>query len=145
MLNGFSPVAGAILGMLKLGPDSFGRFRDAFLRDDEEGGGLRAVVLTRCGGDNKEEYKDIIDSLIKHKLFIKTYDDNFDNTYCYFEFNIDENQLDEVKNTVKLASEMGARDLIVRNYNMKEATDRSISALADAMASDRIQKDKNLN
>lgn len=143
MLNGFSPVAEPILQMLELGPDSFGRFRDAFLRDDEAGGGLRAVVLTRCGGYNKEEYKDIIDSLKKHKLFIKTYDDDFDNTYSYFEFRILDNDIEIVKDVIKQAEEMNAKDMIVRNYDMKEATDRIISALADSMASDRINKQLN--
>ena len=60
------------------------RFRDCFVSEDGN-----IVVLTRVGGNNRnagfgEE------ELCKDPHFIKTYDDEFDSTYGFYEFSVPE-------------------------------------------------------
>lgn len=73
-----------LLGMLNLTEKDFGRFRDIYLNKD----GTKIIVYTRCGGGNREDYKEVFDRMSKHPNYVKDYDDDFDNTYCYFEFSV---------------------------------------------------------
>lgn len=85
MLNGFNPACLYLMPMLGRKQEEYPRFRDCFLSDDNE----RIVIFTRVGGGNRncgfgeeELYKDF--------NFVKTYDDDFDSTYGYYEFNVPE-------------------------------------------------------
>lgn len=81
MINGVNPATFVILPMLGKHPDEYPRFRDCFVQD------RMIVVLTRVGGGNRNSgYGE--ESLYKHPNFVKTYDDDFDNTYGYYVFSI---------------------------------------------------------
>lgn len=72
------------LGMLGVNTEYFSRFRDVELTK----GGTVIRVFTRTGGENREDYQDNWNKIRKNSLYIKDYDDDFDNTYAYIEFNI---------------------------------------------------------
>jgi hypothetical protein len=74
------------LGMLGLRTDDFGRFRDAYLNED----GTEVIVLTRCGGGNRDDYQWMFDSMETHPQFICEFDDSFDCTYAYIKFSVPE-------------------------------------------------------
>ena len=78
--------AGELLRMLNLTTDNFGRFRDAYLNEN----GTKIIVLTRCGGGNREDYDYVFEEMANHPEFITEYDDGFDCTYAYFEFRVPE-------------------------------------------------------
>lgn len=62
----------------------FGRYRDCFPSED----GTHILVLTRCGGVNRDEFEIVFDTMHKHPNIIADYDDPTDETYCYFEFSV---------------------------------------------------------
>lgn len=88
--NEESPV---LLGMIGVNKEYFDRYRDVELIH----GGTRIQVFTRLGGGNRPDYKETWDKIRKHDLYIKDYDDDFDCTYAYIEYNIP----DEFKETAK--------------------------------------------
>lgn len=63
---------------------SSGRFRDIYLADN----GTKVILYTRNGGGNREAYQEVNDTLAKHPDYVRDWDDDFDNTYAYFEFNV---------------------------------------------------------
>lgn len=83
---GENPDAVALLGMIGCTRDSFMRYRDIELI--KEGTIIR--VIARIGGPYKKECRQTYNNIKKNKLFIRTYEDDFDDTYCYFEFDIPE-------------------------------------------------------
>ncbi len=85
IVNGFNPACVLFMPMLGRKQEEYPRFRDCFLSQDKQ----RIVIYTRVGGGNRkcgfgEE------ELYKDKNFVKTYDDEFDCTYGYYEFNVPE-------------------------------------------------------
>lgn len=83
VLYGFNPACFYLLPMLGRKQDDYPRFRDCFLSDD----GQRIVIYTRVGGPNRGcEYGE--EKLYKDPNYVKSYDDDFDNTYGYYEFNV---------------------------------------------------------
>ena len=82
MINGFNPACLYLLPMLGRRQNEWPRFRDCFLSEDHK----RIVVYTRVGGANRNSgYGE--EALYKDPDFVKTYDDEFDDTYGYYEFN----------------------------------------------------------
>ena len=85
LVNGFNPACIIIMPMLGRRETDYPRFRDCFVSDDHE----HILIYTRVGGNNRgcgfgEE------ELMKDPNFVKTYDDDYDNTYGYYEFNVPE-------------------------------------------------------
>ena len=83
IINGYNIACVLILPMLGRKQEEYPRFRDCFVED-----GMIAIY-TRVGGGNRgcgfgEE------ELYKDHNFIKTYDDDFDNTYATYLFNVPE-------------------------------------------------------
>lgn len=78
-----------LLGMIKMTRDSFDRYRDVYLNTQ----GTIIYVLTRCGGSNRTVCADRIEQIKQNKYYIKDYDDDFDNTYCTFEFKVPDKYL----------------------------------------------------
>ena len=69
----------------------FPRFRDCYLGE----GGDTIVIFTRVGGGNRSDGPDDEDGFGEHKLYdmptyIRTWDDDFDSTYGYYEFGVPE-------------------------------------------------------
>lgn len=95
-LHGENTDSMALIGMLKLTKNSFGRYRDVYLNAD----GTKIIVYTRLGGSNRKDYRQIITDIRRHPNYIRDYDDKFDNTYAYFEFSVP----DEYKKTCKSMS-----------------------------------------
>ena len=83
IINGYNIACVLIMPMLGRKQEEYPRFRDCFVED-----GMIAIY-TRVGGGNRgcgfgEE------ELYKDPNFIKTYDDDFDNTYATYLFNVPE-------------------------------------------------------
>ena len=80
---GFNLACVLILPMLGKKQEEYPRFRDCFVGEDNNS----IVVFTRVGGGNRhcgfgEE------ELYEDENFIKTWDDNYDETYGYYEFKV---------------------------------------------------------
>lgn len=74
----------------------FPRFRDCYLGDE----GDTIVILTRVGGGNRSDGPDDEWDYGEHKLydmptFIRTWDDDYDSTYGYYEFGVPEEWKDD--------------------------------------------------
>ena len=85
MINGFNPACIFFMPMLGRKQDEYPRFRDCFLSDDDK----HIIIYTRVGGGNRncgfgEE------ELYKDPNFVRTYDNDFDSTYGYYEFSVPE-------------------------------------------------------
>lgn len=82
-IMGFNPACIVLMPMLGKKQEEYPRFRDCFLSDDMK----RIVIYTRVGGNNRNEgYGE--EKLYEDPNFVKTYDDDFDSTYGYYEFNV---------------------------------------------------------
>lgn len=88
-----NPDADKILSMLDLNREVFGRYRDVYLNAD----GTEIIVYTRCGGDNRKDYDNVFEMLEGHPNYICDYDDEYDETYCYFKFDVPREYLEEAK------------------------------------------------
>lgn len=80
-LNGYSEECVAYLPMLGRPILFYPRFRDCFLSEDKK----RIIILTRCGGANRKQGLGE-NALYSDPCFVKTYDDEYDSTYGYYEF-----------------------------------------------------------
>ena len=84
MMNGFNPACVFIMPMLGRKQDEWPRFRDCFV--NEEG---QIEIYTRVGGGNRGcGYGE--EELYKDPNFVTSYDDDFDNTYATYVFNVPE-------------------------------------------------------
>lgn len=86
-LFGVYPGAPVILAYLRFDPGELPRLRDAFLSED----GTELLIYTRAGGPNREQYKNLIDGMRSHILYIRDEDDPTDETYGIFYYRIPEN------------------------------------------------------
>lgn len=82
MINGYNPACLLILPMLGRKQEDYPRFRDCYVTDENN-----IAIYTRVGGGNRncgfgEE------ALYDDENFIKTYDDEFDETYATYEFKV---------------------------------------------------------
>ena len=90
LMNGFNPACVVLLPMLGRKQEEYPRFRDCFLSEDMK----RIVVYTRVGGNNRGcGYGE--EALYSDPNFVTTYDDDFDSTYGYYEFNVPEKWKDD--------------------------------------------------
>lgn len=92
--NSETPV---LLGMLNLNMEYFGRFRDVELVSNAE----IIRVFTRTGGNNRDYFMDNWTEIRNHELYIKDYDDDFDDTYAYIEFKVPEQYKETAKKMFK--------------------------------------------
>lgn len=88
-LFGENKDATILLGMLSLTRNSFGRYRDCFLNQS----GKSITVITRIGGGNRYDYKDVYKNMEEHPYYSHSVPDNIDVTYQYFVFNVPEKYL----------------------------------------------------
>lgn len=91
LINGVSKACLYFLPMLGKHPDEYPRFRDCFLKDaqrPEYDGKIH--VYTRVGGGNRGDYIDEIKALQDTPGYVADYDDEHDNTYAMFVFEIPE-------------------------------------------------------
>ena len=96
MINGYNPACLLILPMLGRKQEDYPRFRDCYVTDENN-----IAIYTRVGGENRncgfgEE------TLYDDENFIKTYDDEFDETYATYEFKVPDrwkNDFDKILNS----------------------------------------------
>jgi len=88
MINGISPETFIFLPMLGKHPSEYPRFRDCFINDG------MIEVFTRVGGNNRNSGFGE-EELYKHPYFVKTYDDDFDNTYGTYVFSVPDEWKDD--------------------------------------------------
>jgi len=86
MLFGINEEMPVLLGMIGVNTEYFDRFRDVDLIED----GTKIRVMTRLGGGNREYYEETWAKIRSHELYITDYDDDFDCTYAFIEYNIPE-------------------------------------------------------
>ena len=83
-----NPLTPLLLKILEIdqpdGKYESGRFRDVYLNAE----GTKIILLTRNGGNNREDY--FPKNILGHPNYLRDYDDNFDSTYCYIEFSVPE-------------------------------------------------------
>ena len=95
LLFGFNPACVTILPMLGRKQEEYPRFRDCFVTDDNN-----IAIYTRVGGNNRDcGFGE--EELYKDENFIRTYDDDFDNTFATYEFKVPnkwENDFDKIMN-----------------------------------------------
>lgn len=152
ILHGVNPIAPALKEILQLdipGGWSSGRFRDIYVSEDGE----RIILYTRNGGGNRKcdswwDYKDdpceecpvfsrevcpvlANTELVKHPHYIRDYDDDFDETYAYFEFSVPE----PYKDAMKLLAERQGRPKTV-----KEKTEEIIAEM-ESMTREDLERD----
>lgn len=88
MINGFNPACVFIMPMLGRKQDEYPRFRDCFVEDG------KIAIYTRVGGNNRGcGYGE--EELYKDPNFVSSYDDEFDNTYATYLFNVPEKWKDD--------------------------------------------------
>src|SRR5262245_14062757 len=80
MLFGVNPMTGLLLHILDLHARDIPRMRDAWFD------GEHIVILTRAGGNNREDYDEQIVKLRSHPGYVTDEDDTFDSTYATFTF-----------------------------------------------------------
>lgn len=83
-LFGINKNAHILLGMIGLNMEYFCRFRDIDIIKD----GTVIRVFTRLGGGNREYYKETWEKIKLNPLYLKDYDDDYDETYAYIEYDI---------------------------------------------------------
>lgn len=84
----------ALLGMIGCTRNMFQRYRDVNLNTE----GDTITVLTRLGGMNRKDYKQVFANIKRNPNYMRDYDDVFDNTYCYIDFSVPE----QYKKTCKM-------------------------------------------
>lgn len=81
MIHGYNPACVLILPMLGRRSEEYPRFRDCFAENNQ------ILVYTRVGGGNRNSGFNE-DKLYEDENFVTTYDDEDDNTYGYYVFNV---------------------------------------------------------
>lgn len=97
MLFGTNEDAPVLLGIIEVNKEYFTRFRDIELT--KAGEVIR--VFTRIGGEYRKVYKETWQKIQNHKLYIKDYDDSFDETYAYIEFSVPERFVETTRKMFK--------------------------------------------
>lgn len=82
-----------MLGFIGVNKGMFMRYRDAYLNPE----GTIVTVVTRTGGNNRKDYRQSFTDARKNENYIRDFDDDFDSTYCYFEFKVPEKYLEVAK------------------------------------------------
>lgn len=88
MLNGMNPIAGKLLSMIGIEPNSIPRFRDAWISKNFE----TITILTRTGGNNRGEYFLENAKMAENPNYLSDEDDDFDSTFAKFNYRVPEDQ-----------------------------------------------------
>lgn len=112
-LFGVDPLSPFLLTALDIDPSTVARFRDCYLGLDG-----RIVILTRTGGNNREEYQISNDELTRHACYVGDEDADGDITYAYFYFELQHKA--QVKSLKELAVQEGRRPAIDRLFSLIE-------------------------
>lgn len=108
MVVGTDPACGMVLGVLgftKDNLDQIPRLRDAYV--DVSGESLRLVILTRTGGNNRDDYAEQNTAMTKLAGYVDDYDDSFDSTFAHWRYEVPEQYKDFVAEFVAVGKEEG--------------------------------------
>jgi hypothetical protein len=100
MLFGVKPTTIFALPLIGDGyhPDSWPRFRDCFVGDDEHPEyDDKIIIYTRTGGNNRETYEEGNEWIRSLPGFITDYDDSFDSTFACWVFEKPEEWLNDIE------------------------------------------------
>lgn len=93
-LFGFNPACIFFMPMLGRKQEEWPRFRDCHITDENN-----IAIYTRVGGNNRGcGYGE--EKLYEDENFIRTYDDDFDNTYATYEFKVPEKWRDDFEKLI---------------------------------------------
>lgn len=84
VLFGSNPAANELLAIIGVDKAYFVRFRDCWV--DEQGHELH--VYTRLGGGNRSAYTEVWAKIRQHALYVRDFDDQFDETYATIIFTV---------------------------------------------------------
>lgn len=129
-LFGENEDAVALLGMLSLTRNEFQRYRDVYLNKE----GTKIIVLTRLGGGNRKEYKQVFKNMKKHPYYIKNYDDKFDKTYAFFEFKVPEKYEHTCKAIAPKEERLSLKEMFEKEIEESKIPGSEASKRADAIA-----------
>lgn len=121
-----------LLGMINCTRNDFQRYRDVYLNKE----GTRITVVTRIGGENKKEYKQVYHNMLRNDFYIRDYEDKYDKTYAYFEFKVPE----KYAATCKLMAPKVDR-LSVGDMFKKECAEMSIPGSEAFKRAERLAKE----
>ena len=130
-LFGENEEASAILGFAGLTRGMFMRYRDCFLNPE----GTIVTVITHIGGNNRDEYRQAHTDIKRHPNYICDYDDAFDNTYCYFEFKVNDKFLETAKKIAPKEQHISVGDMF-----KKECEEANIPGSPAAKRQEEIAK-----
>lgn len=89
MINGVKQATFTVLPMLGKHPDSYPRFRDCFLYDEDHPEYDKCIqIYTRTGGGNRESYWNENQEMKNMPGYIIDFDDSFDSTYASWIFEV---------------------------------------------------------
>ena len=113
MMNGLNKAAAVVLPLLGKHPTEYPRFRDCWIgkvkdsatevdsygipKKESDNDYNFVTIYTRIGGNNREVYQEQIDEMRANPLYIKDYDDSFDNTYASFIYRLPEKWIEDAK------------------------------------------------
>ena len=83
LMYGHNTDAPSLLARLELQRSNIPRYRNCWLTADNE-----IAVYTRAGGDNRSDYEAEIAALQQHPQYLRDADDDFDETYATFYFEV---------------------------------------------------------
>lgn len=101
-----------LLGMINCTRNDFRRFRDVYLNKE----GTVITVVARIGGGNRSEYRQVFNDMMRHELYIQSYDDDYDKTYAYFEFKVPEKYAATCKLMAPKVDRLSVGDMFKKEY-----------------------------
>ena len=111
------------------------RFRDAIFKRDDNYGAV-VEILTRTGGPNRKDYPNT--GLISNPNYLRSYEDEYDNTYAHFIFKIDNKYMGRLDLNRILVSQsrksLNLKEMFEQHFAEMEVEGTRANALAKQMA-----------
>ena len=143
VLFGENEDATALIGMIELTRNSFGRYRDVYLNKE----GNIITVISRIGGGNKKEFRQIYTNIKRNPYFLEFYEDNFDDTYVYFKFKVPEKYKDTCKKIAPKEDRLSVSDMFKKEIEDSKIEGSDASKRMEMIASyimDNIENGNNI-
>lgn len=134
-LFGENEDATALLGMLNLTRNEFGRYRDVYLNKE----GTVITVLARVGGANRKEYRQVFNNMMHNEYYYQSYDDDFDKTYTYFEFKVPDKYSDVCKKIAPKEDRLSVGKMFKKEIQEAEIPGSDASKRMNAIAAELFE------
>lgn len=138
LLHGHHPAAGGLLSLLGITKENIGnipRFRDIMLFEDS------IQILTRTGGNNRDDYPEGNEFLTTLVGYRSNHDDGFDNTYAWwvYDWPTEPTEIVEGLQAMLVAIKDKRPDLVMDN--MKDKTDDALARMEKGMKQEAGNED----